>query len=748
RAIFNLAMPFGALLAPALDRETFDSVVRTGKPAVQRLKRGPLTGLHVGVRVPIIRNGQVKYVLTALIDPGSVKSVLQGQPLAAGWVAAVLDQDKTMIALTRDTENLLGQKTNTLASQIPVNAAYGWISGKNSKGVQSYAAFHKSELAGWSIIVAIPAAVLDWPLYRSIAGISLLGILALVVGVVLARLVARGIESSVKLLTGLTAALGRGQRMVDIPHSNILEVNRVTGALEEAAQLLEYRASERDRVENALRESERRFHGLADAVPILVWEVDANKSCTYVNKPWLDFTGRSLEQELGEGWPKDVHLEDFDRCVKIFTEAFDRRGTFQMEYRLRFRDGSYRWVAVQGRPVFSQDGNFKGYVGGCIDITSQKNVEQELRVLSEELERRVSARTVELKKANERLFRQAELLDLTHDAIVVREFAGGRIVFWNDGAVKMYGWSSHEVINVNSAQLLKPIYPQDPTDIEAKVLSDGRWEGEVTHSRKDGSRITVLSRWSLRNEADGSPAGILELNSDITEKKDAEKKALQAERLATLGATVAVFAHEVGNPLNGITLSLQLALQQLRTSPEDQAAIVSSLEDGVREIDRLAELLQEFRSLARPPSLRREPSDLSKLIHETLAPEMPIYRAAAIKVDLQLDGPLPAVSVDAQKMKQVFLNLTKNAFEAMTSGGALVIRAYGSSDQVVVEISDTGPGVADGINIFEPFQTTKSSGTGLGLTVVRKIVSAHGGSIDCVSEKNKGTTFKLSLPIC
>ena len=137
--------------------------------------------------------------------------------------------------------------------------------------------------------------------------------------------------------------------------------------------------TERKRVEQALREGEERFRTLADATPVMVWGSDTDKRCNYCNKQWLDFTGRTIEQEMGDGWAEGVHPDDLERCLETYVTAFDARTPFTMEYRLRRHDGEYRWVLDNGVPRFDPDDTFSGYIGSCIDITDRKRAEEELR---------------------------------------------------------------------------------------------------------------------------------------------------------------------------------------------------------------------------------------------------------------------------------------------------------------------------------------------------------------------------------
>jgi PAS domain S-box-containing protein len=132
--------------------------------------------------------------------------------------------------------------------------------------------------------------------------------------------------------------------------------------------------------EQALRESEQRFRVITDASPIMVWMAGTDKLCYYFNKGWLDFVGRTLEQESGNGWAENIHSEDLDRCLQIYVDNFDARRPFEMEYRMRHHTGQYRWILDRGVPRSAPDGTFEGYVGGCLDIHDQKEAAEKVRI--------------------------------------------------------------------------------------------------------------------------------------------------------------------------------------------------------------------------------------------------------------------------------------------------------------------------------------------------------------------------------
>ena len=204
-------------------------------------------------------------------------------------------------------------------------------------------------------------------------------------------------------------------------------------------------------------------------------------------------------------------------------------------------------------------------------------------------------------------------------------------------------------------------------------------------------------------------------------------------------------AHEVGNPLAAILLSLKCVERQLTKQEVNNPASISMIRGAIREINRLGSLLKEFRSLEPEQILDLKGADLVKIAEEALALEMTAYRAAGITVKFAFENALPLVKLDTAKIKQVIINLCKNAVEAMPNGGCLTLKGYRSRGMVVLEISDDGVGVPHDVNIFELFKTTKVGGTGLGLPLVQQIVSAHNGTIAYKSEPGRGATFKVSL---
>jgi PAS domain S-box-containing protein len=194
-----------------------------------------------------------------------------------------------------------------------------------------------------------------------------------------------GISTSMIVVAFLSiwgAVHGRGPFTGAEPLNNVMSLQLFLFFAVAPFMVLAVLVEERKRTGHALRESEERFRLMADTAPALIWMSGTDKLCTYFNKPWLDFTGRSMDSELGNGWAEGVHAEDLRRCVDTYTQAFDRREEFRMEYRLRRHDGEYRWILDIGVPRFDQERSFVGYIGTCVDLTDRKLAETALANVS------------------------------------------------------------------------------------------------------------------------------------------------------------------------------------------------------------------------------------------------------------------------------------------------------------------------------------------------------------------------------
>jgi len=324
----------------------------------------------------------------------------------------------------------------------------------------------------------------------------------------------------------------------------------------------------------------------------------------------------------------------------------------------------------------------------------------------------------------------------------------GFVISWNSGAQRIKGYSAQEIIGQHFSRFYTPddLRINKPQRNLEHAARKGRYEDESLRVRKDGSIFWANVLISAIRDSSGNLTGFAKVVRDITERKASEQRLYEAERLATLGTTAAVFAHEIANPLNGLSGSLQLVGDVLADSDFHNPILRETIDAANQEIQRLTSLLRDYRSLARPQTLNFQASSLRQLVEQVLAPNLQNYRNSGITVTLEFDENLPLVQLDQEKIKQVILNLSKNAFEAMPKGGFLTVRGYLSSAYVVLEFNDGGQGIPEGFEPFHLFKTTKPEGTGLGLSIVQQIISDHHGTVDYVSELGKGTTFRVALP--
>jgi PAS domain S-box-containing protein len=256
--------------------------------------------------------------------------------------------------------------------------------------------------------------------------------------------------------------------------------------------------------EEALKESESRFRLLTDSAPALIWMSGTDKLCTYFNKPWLNFTGRPLESELGNGWAEGVHSEDFQRCLNTYTQAFERREEFRMEYRLRRHDGEYRWIFDIGVPRFDQSRSFLGYIGIAIDVTERK-------------------------LADEIRFRHAAIVESSDDAIVGMD-TDGTVANWNKAAERLYGYSANEAIGTNISFLSAADRLDEVSTVMNKVLKgEVLRQFETVRQRKDGTRVEVSLTVSPIVDAEGRIVGASGIGRDITERKLVEEALRESE---------------------------------------------------------------------------------------------------------------------------------------------------------------------------------------------------------------------------
>jgi PAS domain S-box-containing protein len=349
-------------------------------------------------------------------------------------------------------------------------------------------------------------------------------------------------------------------------------------------------------------------------------------------------------------------------------------------------------------------------------------------------------------------------LEETQDFLssIVRDSAEGivtldvddRITSWNRAAERIFGWRADEVVGVDVSRMM----PDDPSILEDRRRVGGRLRAgetvrdhETTRVRKDGKPIAVRISWSPLHDASGGHSGSMGIVLDVTAQREMRERLVERERLAAVGEMAAHVAHEVRNPLAGIRAACEVLFMK-DESAENAKEIGHEV---LHQIDRLDQTVSELLQFAAPRAMEAIPTDLNGLIDRVISifREHPASREVRLERRFQKD--LPRVDLDPRQFEQVLYNLLLNAAQAMEQQGSVVVATRLDAGGVEIRVRDTGPGLPPGVDekLFQPFFTTRTEGTGLGLAVAKKIVVAHGGAIEASNSTAGGAEFLIELPI-
>ena len=486
------------------------------------------------------------------------------------------------------------------------------------------------------------------------------------------------------------------------------------------AAVIEERAS----AETELRESESRFRIVADAAPVLIWMSGVDKLCTFFNKPWLGFTGRSMEQELGNGWADGVHADDLQKCFKTYTEAFDARQLFVMQYRLRRNDGEYRWVSDQGVPRYDARGKFAGYIGSCVDVTELVNKDAALRESEERMRLAVDA-------ANLRIW----------------EWDLGNNEVWATNARRsLLGWPASGKVTFDD--FISQVHPEDRDRIRETIdtaIHEGKdFDSEYRLVLPDGIVRWMATRGSVHFNGSGRATRVLGISIDITARKQAEIEAKQRRqelshlsRVALIGEMSASIAHELNQPLAGIASNASAGQRFIDRGKIDPQEFRDLLADIGADARRASNVVRQIRGMIRKEQSPRQRVNLNDIVMNVAHMVGPDALLHSCELTTSLDEKLPPVEADPVQMQQVLVNLLVNAFDAMrdipVSRRKVEITTEKNGDGTVrTSVRDFGTGISRETSerMFEQFFTTKTEGLGMGLAIVRSIVEAHGGKIE------------------
>jgi len=532
--------------------------------------------------------------------------------------------------------------------------------------------------------------------------------------------------------------------------------------------------TDRVRAEEALKESERRFRSMADTAPVFIWMSDAAGKCVFVNKAWLDFSGRTFEEEIGDGWTEDVHPEDREQCLANFVRAREEQESLRAEYRMRRADGEYRWILDTGAPRFDSQGHFAGHIGSCVDVTEARQDREALRAARDELALRVAERTAELVLTNEALRQSQQHYQVLANLAPVGIFrtdAAGHCLYLNERACEICGVSAAEASQGIWNRFLEPD-DQGRLGAEWRKVVAGGGPGWLEHRivRRDGTTVWALTHFAAERGPNGAVSGCIGTVADISDRKRREEENRQleaqvqhAQRLQSLGILAGGLAHDFNNLLTIILGNVRIALLDLPPG----SPVAENLAEIETATTRAAELTNQMLAYSGKGRFTLEPVDLSRLAEETASLLQTVIPKKTV-MHFQLADAPPPIEGDPAQIRQIVMNLITNAAEAIGEAGGTIRISTGVMEAdlaylagtyfddhlppgryVYVEVSDTGCGMHPEIQarIFDPFFTTKFTGRGLGLAAVIGIVRAHRGALKLSSQPGVGSAFRLLFPV-
>ena len=545
---------------------------------------------------------------------------------------------------------------------------------------------------------------------------------------------------------GDIGALVAGSWRGDFPTEN--ERMLLSVGVNQATVVLQRRLAER-----TLKHSESQFLNFADTAPSMLWVTEPNGSCSFLSRGWQAFTGQTKEAGLGLGWTDMIHPDDREGARMAFLEANARRQEFSLEHRIRHVDGGYRWVIDAGRPRFSNEGDFLGFVGSVLDIDDRKQAEQMLFEARETL-----AAVFEALPVGVAVTDQAGKVLLSNKEM--QQYLPTGVLPSRDEARRSC-WRAFHADGSPCAQ-------QDFAG--ARALRGERVVPgiEALYTREDGSEIWTQVAAVPLAASDGTPNGQVSvvMNIDAFKRTEAALRLAEANQRSlfdevaksnrNLSEFLAVLAHELRNPLAPILTGLEI--MRMRADSAETVGNVRGIIE--RQVKQLSHLINDLLDIARVTNgkveIRKELADLKAIVSNAVETSLPLIEKGHHEFSLKLhDAPLP-VNADSARIAQVVGNLLTNAAKYTPRGGTIKLTVAKDGDTAVISVADSGIGIpAEALeSVFDMFSQVgrnmdhAQGGLGIGLALVRQLVGLHNGSVKATSAgPGKGSTFAVRLPL-
>jgi PAS domain S-box-containing protein len=503
--------------------------------------------------------------------------------------------------------------------------------------------------------------------------------------------------------------------------------------------------TEHKRTEKAVRESEYKLRQIIEAVPGFVWSTAPNGEPTQVNQQVLDYSGMRFEDFLQLGWRNYMHPDDFPETVNSFYHAIQTGTSWQAVHRLRrAADGEYRWHRARGEPLRDPQGRIIQWYGLTIDIDEAKKAEDRLR-------------------RSEAWLAQAQKLSRTGNWVY--DATTARYLYWSDESYRIWGFDPLQGLP-SQENMWRRIHPDDRDRVREAVQEALRekkdFAADFRITLSDGTVKHLESNTHHLFSSVGALVEAISTHVDVTERKRAQEehdKLRQLEsdlahmnRVSMMGELAASLSHEITQPMTSARNNARAAQLFMDMQPPDLSGVREALACVVDDADRAADIVDRIRDNIKKAPPRKARFDLNAAINEVIALARSSIIKNSVTVQVRLADGLFPVQGDRVQLQQVVLNLILNAVEAMrlVEPGAreLSIRSEQEHTGILVAVRDSGPGIdpAHFDRVFDAFFTTKSSGTGMGLSICRSIIDSHGGRLWIEANEPRGAVFHFTLP--
>jgi PAS domain S-box-containing protein len=494
--------------------------------------------------------------------------------------------------------------------------------------------------------------------------------------------------------------------------------------------------TERKRMESQVRLSEQKYGRLFENIRHGIYISSKEGKFTECNQAMVEMLGyENKAQVLALDLNTDVYQDPEDR--KRFQGIIEKDG-YVKEYEVAFkkRNGESITILLTAQTITNEKDEVIGYQGMMMNITKRKKMEKELREVNNFLNM---------------------LIEASPDGIIVTD-AKGEIILYNKAAERLLGYRSSDVIGRTN---VRDLYPRGLARKIREMMMDEKagTKGmlpptELYVKNKSGEVIDISLSASIVYDERGEEIASIGIFKDLREMinmkrklKETQDLLIQAERLAAMGRLTSQVAHELNNPLYGIMNTLELLKAEIPETSKRRKLLDMSLS----EVARLSLMLKNMLTFSRPEEEARKEVSINSFLEGVLMLMEKQFRELDIKFTADFDETIPMIKVSPGQIRQVLLNIVKNAMEAMPHGGTLSVATKGEDNLVKIVISDTGIGMGDDVKekIFDAFFTTKEQvrGVGLGLSVCYGIIQDHGGTIEVESEAGRGSIFTIVLPV-